>query len=280
METTAIVIGSPVQQKPAVLAPVLDALAAQASAALRLSYVFIDDNHEPASSELLRDFARSVPDVTVVEVERAERYECDDSTHHWKESLIWRVAAFKDAIIEHTLEVGADHLFLIDSDIVLRPGTVEHLANLQKDVVSEVFWTAWDPGGPALPQVWLRDVYDMVHRNRGEQLTDLEAKRRVVSFLEVLHEPGTYEVGGLGACTLISRRALEAGARFAAIPNLSFWGEDRHFCVRASALGLRLHADTHVPPLHLYRPSALQELPAWLAAVSPPRSGDGSARVP
>jgi SRSO17 transposase len=57
---------------------------------------------------------------------------------------------------------------------------------------------------------------------------------------------------------LISRTALEAGVNFSRISNLSFWGEDRHFCIRAAALGLQLFVDTHYPAYHIYRDSDLE----------------------
>jgi len=82
---------------------------------------------------------------------------------------------------------------------------------------------------------------------------------RAFAWLERLRRPGLYPVGGLGACTLISRRAIEAGVRYQRIPNLTYWGEDRHFCIRAQALGFDLWADTHCPPRHLYRRSGVEQ---------------------
>ncbi|WP_243137681.1 glycosyltransferase family 2 protein, partial [Desulfofundulus thermobenzoicus] len=67
----------------------------------------------------------------------------------------------------------------------------------------------------------------------------------------------------LGACTLISRRAMLMGVSFSEIYNLGFIGEDRHFCIRAAALGLELYADTHYPPYHIYRESDLAGLAAY-----------------
>ncbi|MCL6593455.1 MAG: glycosyl transferase, partial [Alicyclobacillus sp.] len=95
--------------------------------------------------------------------------------------------------------------------------------------------------------------YTLFKHHRGEKLTEAERQQRQQQFLNQLRIPGIYEVGGLGACTLIRRSALEKGVNFSEIPNLSFWGEDRHFCIRAAALGLRLWVDTHVPAYHIYR---------------------------
>ena len=41
-----------------------------------------------------------------------------------------------------------------------------------------------------------------------------------------------------------AKKALKAGVNFNLLDNVSFWGEDRHFCVRAVALGFDLFVDT------------------------------------
>lgn len=50
-----------------------------------------------------------------------------------------------------------------------------------------------------------------------------------------------------------------AGSRCAFWPHQQFnlLGEDRHFCIRAAALGLRLFVDTHYPAYHIYRSADL-----------------------
>lgn len=134
---------------------------------------------------------------------------------------------------------------------------------------SEVFWTRWEPDDRELPQVWLTDTYDLHYRvSRSEHVPGDVARRRGERFLDRLAEPGLYQVGGLGACTLISRRALLAGVRYEELYNLSFKGEDRHFCVRATALGFKLYVDTHAPALHLYRDEDLGRVGGYVEACS------------
>jgi hypothetical protein len=117
---------------------------------------------------------------------------------------------------------------------------------------------------PPLPQVWLGGGYRLYHLlGPGEKPGEIEINRRTKEFLDMLRRPGTYRVGGLGACTLISRKALRLGVSFGEIYNLDLTGEDRHFCVRAAALGLELYADTHFPPYHIYRESELAGLTAY-----------------
>jgi len=70
-------------------------------------------------------------------------------------------------------------------------------------------------------------------------------------MVEKLKTPGLYKVDGLGACTMISRRALEMGVSFKEIPNLRIPGEDRPFCIRAGALGIDLYMDSTYPAYHI-----------------------------
>ncbi len=270
MSVPRVLIGSPVHQKPAILREFLASLGRMELAGLSADYVFVDDNEDPASSGMLARFCPSGDppgnradggSVFVWQGDDAAKeratYICDDRTHRWSEGLIWRVAAYKDRLIEFARREGYDFLFLVDSDLVLHPATLPHLVSCDKPIVSEVFWTKWQPSSEPLPQVWLRDQYTLFEQARGERLTQEEAERRARAFLAGLRSPGLHEVGGLGACTLISRAALDGGVSFKEIPNISFWGEDRHFCVRAAALGFKLYADTCCPAYHLYRESDL-----------------------
>jgi GT2 family glycosyltransferase len=254
-----ILVGSPVYQKPAILQEFLDSLRRLNQNTIALDFAFVDDNRDEVSRGLLRSFAEEVPAAVTILRNRAQSddYLCNEATHYWSSGLIWKVAYFKDKIIELAREQGYDYLFLIDSDIVLNPRTLEHLVSLKKDIVSEIFWTVWRPNAPLLPQVWLYDTYTQYEVSTGERPSSEEIMERHKLFIEQLKQPGTYEVGGLGACTLISKQALHAGASFKKIKNLTLWGEDRHFCVRALALGLSLFVDTHYPAYHIYRETDL-----------------------
>jgi len=264
-----VLAASPVRQKEIILFEFLESLEMLDTTGLDLDFAFIDDNNE---HDLLADFARRKNRVRVfpgstpgnadesAPRDAADFYLCDEVTHHWREELIWKVAAYKDKFIKIAIEEGYDYLFLVDSDLYLHPKTLTHLVSLEKDIISEVYWTRWEPSLQPLPQVWVADDYQMYYARRDEVLTEDEKRKRISKFLKMLSKPGTYKVGGLGACTLISRRALCKGVSFSEIYNLGLAGEDRHFCIRAAALGLELYADTHYPPFHIYRKSELKAL--------------------
>jgi len=268
MEKTRIVIGSPVRRRPDILAEFLQGLALLDGGECELSFRFIDDNDDPESSGLLRSFQELQSQKGIsVKIEQADRiagipFVCNETTHGWSDALIWRVAEFKDRLIREAREREADALFLIDSDIVVHPRTALRLWECGKPIVSEVFWTQWRPGGPPLPQVWMCDEYEMVERMPGVPMPESERAALENEFIGRLRVPGLYRVGGLGACTLMRAEALRAGVSFRKIRNLSLWGEDRHFCIRAECLGLGLFVDTHLPAFHLYRSSDLPKLGA------------------
>ena len=253
-----VLIGSPVYQKPKILKEFLQSLVEMKKDEIQVDYYFIDDNKDEESSNILKQFADQQENVFIYESRNKDEYICNNNTHYWKENLIWKVAKFKDMIFKYAKRNDYDYVFLRDSDIVLHPNTLKHLISTGKDIISEIFWTRWQPNMRELPQVWLMDVYTQYDIRRGEQLTQNDIANRTQAFLNRLRMPGIYEVGGLGACTLISRYAIEKGVSFKEIDNLSFWGEDRHFCIRAKALGLDLYVDTHYPAYHIYRETDLE----------------------
>lgn len=252
-----VLIGSPVKQKAPILKEFLHSLDKLERRGLQLDFVFVDDHND---HDLLDNFGRKKDNVLIIKADQNDLYVCDEKTHHWNEQLIWKVAAYKNKFIDRAIKEGYDYLFLVDSDLYLHPKTISHLVSVDKDIVAEVFWTTWEPNLAPMPQVWVADQYKLFHSRREENLSEEEVKKRMLAFIEMLKKPGVYKVGGLGACTLISRKALLEGVSFQEIYNISLWGEDRHFCVRAAALGFELYADTHYPPFHIYRESELPEL--------------------
>lgn len=259
-DSLRVLIGSPIRQKPEILSKFLVSIKELSSRAINIDYYFIDDNAEEESGQLLTGFAAENPNTIIARVHGDSLYICNESTHVWKEELIWKVAGFKNQIINKARTDNYDYLFLVDSDLVLHPRTLAHLISLKKDIAAEIFWTRWEPDFPELPQVWASDQYNLFEHSRGESINESQILQRVPLFLNQLKSPGVYRVGGLGACTLISRMAILAGVNFNEIYNISFVGEDRHFCIRAAALGFELFVDTHYPAFHIYRLSDLDGL--------------------
>lgn len=266
MNEKRVLVGSPVYQKPEILEAFLKSLKDLNRHTISIDYMFVDDNVDQSSSQLLAQFERVDSKVFIIHGKGQEVYICDDESHHWDDSLMLKVANYKNSIINYALENNYDYLFFVDSDLVLYPNLIEHLKTANKDIVSEVFWSQWHNDRPLEPNVWLFDEYDMVPKQLGEELNEKEKEIRQIRFLNQLNIPGLYEVGGLGACTLISRMALVKGVSFKPIKNLTIHGEDRFFCIRAAVLGIDLFVDTHYPAYHIYREQDLEGVPAYVKA--------------
>lgn len=255
-----VLIGSPIHQKPTVLKEFLNSLLRLNVANIELDFHLIDDNDDEESTRLLQEFKSMGDHIYLQSSGFHDAYIRNDTTHFWSTDLVWKVANFKNLMINRAQTLNYDYLFLIDSDLILHPDTLRHLIGTNKDIISEVFWTQWQPGTMFQPQVWMHDEYNQWELLPGEKLQPEEINRRFHEFIAKMRNPGIYEVGGLGACTLISQHAIKAGVSYNQIRNISYWGEDRHFCIRAAALGIPLFVDTHYPALHLYRDSDLSKV--------------------
>lgn len=269
MENKKVLIASPVRQNPKILKEFLFGLKHLERNNLQVDLAFIDNNSEEISSKLLQKMVIKNSIKTIINIDTKDTYACNEETHHWSNGVIWKVAEFKNTLIRMALEQNYDYIFLVDSDLILHPKTLTHLVSLNKDIVSEVFWTKWFEKQIYLPQVWMTDEYNFFTREENEEVSVDVATIRIEKFIKMLEQKGIYKVGGLGACTLISRDAIQKGVSFGKIYNLSFAGEDRHFCIRAVALGLELYADTHYRPFHIYRESDLPKAMEYKKEVFP-----------
>jgi Glycosyltransferases, probably involved in cell wall biogenesis len=248
-----VLIGSTIRQKPNILKEFLKSLSELYIQDYNVDFMFFDDNENEDSSEVLNSYKIQECSITILNGEKNGTYVCNDETHEWKEELIWKVAAYKDKIIDYAKKLKYDYLFLVDSDLVLNPQTIEKLISTEKDIVSEVFWTKWDLKGIEYPQVWVDGHYTLYYKSEKEILTEEEMESRIEGFVKCMRIPGVYEVGGLGACTLISKYALNKGVCFEKLKDVNYIGEDRHFCIRALRKGLKLYVETSIPAYHIYR---------------------------
>lgn len=167
--------------------------------------------------------------------------------HNWTEDKVDRIIAIKNKAIAYAIQHDYDALFLVDADLVLHPSTLSHLNFLNKDFVFELFWTMFTDADFVKPNCW--DVHSWVYTNPDTILQ--------------LKEPGTYKVGAGGACTLVSKNALEAGVNFTRISNMPYNGEDRHICTRAEVLGFDIYIDSHYPAYHIHDPKNHVEGRKW-----------------
>ncbi|HBM81880.1 MAG: hypothetical protein QME45_14190 [Clostridiales bacterium] len=257
MGDASILIGSPVNTEPAILKEFLISLSNLNKDNLNMDFLFIDNNTDELSKKILREFKSEKCGIKIIDTNNKEQYVHTEVTHKWTDNLIWKVAGYRNNILKYCKEKEYDYLFMIDSDLLIHPETILFLTGLKEDIISEIFWTRWVPGAKEFPQVWLYDNYTLYEVEHTMGLSSSEINKRTTNFIDMLRVPGIYKVGGLGGCTLISKKAIDSGVSYERIPNVSFWGEDRHFCIRAAVLGFTLYVDTHYPAYHIYRKSDL-----------------------
>lgn len=158
-------------------------------------------------------------------------------THIWKNDNLKDVTIMKNYLLNKTLYDGYDYFFLVDSDIMLHPKTLNHLLMQKKDIISEVFWTRWTNQEEEMPNAWQYDFYGYAKEKEWRKWK----------------EKALWKVGYSGACILIHRKVIESGVNYSPIHNVSFsnW-EDRAFCIRAAVHGFNIVMDTSYPAIHLY----------------------------
>jgi hypothetical protein len=237
------------QDNPKVLETFLEGLAWQDRTGIDVSYAFVLHNPLGYEEEMMRRILGDVyTEVLTTESGPAKR---GRFTHFWGDNTVSIVASAKNRLIEKAKADGVDYIFFCDSDQVLQPQTLQRLISLNEDIVGEIMWTKWRLNEGERPNAWDFNEYEFRH---GKE--------------EVLRSPGVYDVGFIGGCLLVSQKVLQAGVNYSPIPNLTYWGEDRHFGVRAAVHGFQMKIDTTLPLYHIYRDDDLDGLGAWKNSVS------------
>ncbi len=247
-----VLVGGPVRKTPGLLRAHLASLRSQVlPPRVALTHVFVDDNTDPESSLVLREFLEQ-GDGWIIPAGDAATQDFSDQhtvTHQWTPSAMRRVGEHKNGLIQIAIRGGYDALWLLDSDLILHPRVLWSLIYSEQPIVCGVFWTRWQdvPGCPPLPQVWLRQPYQL--DGRGMDTPE---------FLRRLQQKELMQVWGQGACTLYRREVLTKGLTFDVLPDLpteGMWaGEDRHLCVRAERMHVPMYADAWPEIVHCYHP--------------------------
>jgi hypothetical protein len=136
-----------------------------------------------------------------------------------------------------------DALFMVDSDVILGPGVLKRMWEVDADVVYGVYLTYSDWGGSMhhWPQVWNVNPYGWTQE-----------------CADALNAEGVNEVDvlGGGACTLIRGRGFESHywpllQSLVRLPGM-WGGEDRSYCIGLEARGIKQVAVTNLPIHHCY----------------------------
>lgn len=278
-QTHLVVIGTSLRKSKAILEAYLASLDWQILPRnVKPYYLFVDDGLEPDAFQVVEEFVKVHQGSIVRSNNTPGQSDFSDShpvTHQWTNQAMARVGQNKDYILAWARENRAEAVWFADSDLIMDPMTFSSLWSLPDQIVCGVYWTRWQktPEGEhpvhAGPQVWQRHPYDL----NGNGIEEWELRRRLIDRQVV-------PVFGQGACTLIRRGALMKGVSFAPVPGNTgaglMQGEDRHFCIRAEQLHIRMVADGWPDIFHIYhRPEDEALILEMLWRLGPSRP-DGS----
>ena len=249
-----IVIGTSLRKPVNILAAYLRSLAWQLLPRnVQPIYLFVDDGLDADAKTLVEDWLkeRSGQLVPSGQAPVGDFSDVHPETHQWSQPAMQRVGANKDWILNAARANRAEAVWLCDADLICDPMTLTSLWSVPEQIVCAVYWTRWQkvPGeiNPvhAGPQVWQSHPYGLA----GNGMEEWELRRKLINR-QIVH------VYGQGACTLIRREAMARGVSFAPWPANTglglMQGEDRHFCIRAEALHLKMVADGWPDIFHIY----------------------------
>ena len=267
-QTHLVVIGTTVRKSPQIVQAWLQSLAWQVPPKqVQRFYLFVDDGSPVETRALLDQFVATHGGL-VWDAEQAPAgdYADNGDTHQWTSSAMDRVGRSKDRILEFARVNRAEAVWFTDSDLVMDPMTLTSLWSIPEQIVSGCYWTRWQKVPPehppvhAGPQVWLSHPYSL----QGNGLEEWEFRDRLINRQVT-------QVFGQGACTLIRRDALLRGVSFAPWPGNQHpgigQGEDRHFCMRAEALHLKMVCDPWPDIWHCYHPEDVEHIREWSVAL-------------
>lgn len=212
---------------------------------LVIDILVFDDLYDKESSDFISSVVKEENiKLADFKITLEDNYKGD---HQWNTKQVDKISQIKNNAIDYAKHNQYDYLFLVDADLVLHSNTLNHLLSLERDFVFEVFWTLFYGEGYHKPNAW--DYHSWNYYNEETILK--------------LSNSGTYKIGGGGACTLLSKKILQAGLNFNRIESLRYNGEDRHFCSRAQALGFDIFVDTHYPAYHIFNFDQTDEAKQW-----------------
>jgi hypothetical protein len=241
-----VLIAAPICQNSDVLKEYLNSLVNLDKINLNVHFLFIDDNNDNNSKLILHKFCKARKKSRVIASNKINGTKFNNV-----ETKIYKIINFRNFILHQACNEDFDYLFTVDSNIILNPKTLQHLINYKKDIISEIYWESEESKYFNLPNVWLADSNKLYYYEKenwfDEKTSNREIKKMEESFLNKLKRSGVYEVGGATGCLLIGKKVIRSKISYDKIANLTFWGENCHFCIRAAVLGFKIFVDTFYP---------------------------------
>ena len=253
-----ILLAAPVRDRGWVLPAYLDRVAAlTVPAGVELDCYFLPNGPDPQGCEaMLERFRDLMAGRLHVEVGSWPEEPPVTSTRETQNrtQIYPYLARLRNALVEKALAGGYDYLFSVDCDLMLPEDALVRLLAAEKDVVAATLCN---------DEFWSLPKRLRVHNVMRRAPFPATSGGPAYEHIRGLPDEGLLEVDITGACFLIRRSVLEAGARFGDHP----FGEDVPFCEQVQALGFKLFADAglrldHIMGQHTWvTPGVLQAVP-------------------
>lgn len=227
-----VLICSPVRQAEDHLEKYLDSLLEIDYDLKDVSLYFAVNDSIDKTEEVMHDWLDKYRDKFLSAVAEVADMGNTKYTHGWDVEKLHNLAKLRNLCL--TKSNGCDYVFMIDSDVVVKPETLKVLISKNKDIIAELQYYKRNNR----PNVWIRGQYDV---GKAED-----------RFWEKIKIPGVYKVSGLMSVVLISKKVIDTGVTYTECPGVIDWGEDRHFCQNAKNKGFELFVDTSCPAFHMY----------------------------
>ena len=168
-----------------------------------------------------------------------------NKTHIWKNDNFSAVSKMRTMALEKARNEKYDYIFSVDTDVILHKMTLCDLLAREKDIISKIYWTAWNSD---MPWNFMPNCYDGKKRNGTLYYNDGIQKYKII---------GTYTTNVTGAAILISSKIFNnplINYYPIEILSTSYW-EDYAFCTKCKCIypDLQIYIDTIHPAKHLYR---------------------------
>lgn len=202
-------------------------------------YYFVVNNSHDDVFKLIEEFKKTIELKWNINIEVIiDVYNFDITKKHereWSTSLLHHMGIMRNMCLNKSKELKCDFLFTIDSDIVVPKYLLKQLIARELPVVSPVFFAKWSINNCVKNKPQLKGLN-----------WEKEDEHKMYCYGSKF-----YEVGLLGAITLINMKYIGNKIDYSFWRNNQFWGEDANFCTKLSIEGIKLYGDSSFDITHL-----------------------------
>lgn len=201
-------------------------------------YYFVVNNSDDDVLKMIDEFKASISTSAsgrsvIIDVYNFDLI--DKKDREWSNSLLHHMGIMRSMCLDKGKELNCDFIFTVDSDIVVPRYLLKQLIGRQLPIVSPVFFSKWS---------------NTKSINTFPQLTGLKKYKGNENYM-CRDSTKFFEVGILGAITLINIKYINSRINYLDWENNQLWGEDAIFCTKLSIEGVKLYGDYSFDITHL-----------------------------